>query len=54
MNNFKCESCGRNMGDIDEPICHQCEVAELDAIETREQSARIKRIEAERNRIMAA
>ena len=31
INNFKCENCGRNMGDIDEPICHQCEVEERDA-----------------------
>ena len=26
-----CDKCGRFMGDIDEPICHQCEVAEVDA-----------------------
>jgi hypothetical protein len=30
MNHFKCEKCGRDMGDIDEPICHQCEVEEQD------------------------
>ncbi len=30
--NFKCENCGRNMGDIDEPICHECEQREIDAL----------------------
>lgn len=32
MNHFKCETCGRDMGDIDEPICHGCEQHEIDVL----------------------
>ena len=52
IGNHKCENCGRNMGDIDEPICHQCEIAELDELERREQSKRLVQIAARRAEIM--
>lgn len=33
MSHFKCETCGRDMGDIDAPVCHQCEQEEIEALE---------------------
>lgn len=32
MENNYCEKCKRFMGNIEEPICHQCEVEEIDAL----------------------
>lgn len=30
IRNNRCEKCNRNMGDIDQPICHECEQHEID------------------------
>jgi hypothetical protein len=35
MNHFTCDTCGRDMGDIDVPQCHECEQGEIDALEGR-------------------
>lgn len=35
LNHFICETCGRDMGDIDEPVCHECEQHEIDALAER-------------------
>lgn len=32
MNHIKCEQCGRDMGDIDYPVCHECDQREIDAL----------------------